>query len=388
MQYALMIDAGSTGSRIHIYKFNNCGPSPAYEYEVFKQRKPGLSSYATNPVAAAESLDELMEEAVKVVPSSLQSCTPVAVKATAGLRLLGTTQSDAILDAVKRRLHERYPFSVVEKDGVVIMDGKDEGVYAWITANYLLNTIRADSPVHAQSYAVLDLGGASTQIVFEPNFDIEPDSAFTEGEHKYELTFGNKKHVLYQHSYLGYGLMQARKSVHRLVEFVSTFYPDQGRGEGSNAREVANPCLAKGTTRVVQLDAVKDSEVARNVTMVGKDIGSYEGCKRVIELVMAKDALVFFFTLFLFNCNLNADFLLIYIQCMSSETLLVQRSLPTVHPRNIPKRQNLTPLLLLRPPRAILPTPQPSLRILYKRITRYHHLHHLHSRAANMPRTR
>lgn len=32
VQYALMIDAGSTGSRIHIYKFNNCGPSAAYEY--------------------------------------------------------------------------------------------------------------------------------------------------------------------------------------------------------------------------------------------------------------------------------------------------------------------------------------------------------------------
>jgi guanosine-diphosphatase len=284
-----MIDAGSTGSRIHIYKFNNCGPSPSYEYEVFKQTKPGLSSYAANPVGAAESLDVLLDEAVKVVPRSLHSCTPVAVKATAGLRLLGSAQSEAILTAVRHRLHENYPFSVVEKDGVVIMDGKDEGVYAWITANYLLNTIRADSPRHVQSYAVLDLGGASTQIVFEPDFDREPDSAFEEGEHKYELTFGGKKRVLYQHSYLGYGLMQARKSVHRLVEFVSTFYPDQGR-DGSRNGEIANPCLARGTTRRVDLDAVKPGEEARSVVMAGKDIGGYEGCRRVIELVLAKDS--------------------------------------------------------------------------------------------------
>lgn len=211
VQYALMIDAGSTGSRIHIYKFHNCGPSPTYEYEVFKQTQPGLSAYANNGQGAAASLDVLLDEALNVVPTELRSCTPVAVKATAGLRLLGTRESADILSEVRRRLEDRYPFAVVEKDGVAIMDGKDEGVYAWITANYLLDSM--DS-----SYAVLDLGGASTQIVFEPDFDREPASAFEDGEHKYELLFGGKLHVLYQHSYLGYGLMRGRSSAHRLVE--------------------------------------------------------------------------------------------------------------------------------------------------------------------------
>ena len=79
VQYALMIDAGSTGSRIHIYKFNNCGPSATYEYEVFKMTQPGLSSYKSDALAAAQSLDILLDEAVKVVPQELQKCTPVAV---------------------------------------------------------------------------------------------------------------------------------------------------------------------------------------------------------------------------------------------------------------------------------------------------------------------
>lgn len=127
VQWALMIDAGSTGSRIHAYKFNNCGPSPAYEYEVFKMTRPGLSSFGDEPDKAAQSLDELLDLAVASVPESLHKCTPVAVKATAGLRLLGAGRSDAILQAVRHRLDTKYPFPVLQKDGVVIMDGKDEG---------------------------------------------------------------------------------------------------------------------------------------------------------------------------------------------------------------------------------------------------------------------
>jgi len=285
VQYALMIDAGSTGSRIHIYKFNNCGSSPMYEYEVFRMTQPGLSKYEGRPQDAAQSLDVLLDEAMKVVPEALRSCTPVAVKATAGLRLLGASESDAILDAVRQRLHEKYPFSLQDADGVVIMDGKDEGVYAWITVNYLMNTIRGDSPSGTLSHAVLDLGGASTQIVFEPSFS-KPDSTLEEGEHKYDLTFGGKKRVLYQHSYLGYGLMRARQSVHRLVEFMGTL---RGTGSGANAT-IANPCLAKGTSKLVEIE---DSRVADkfNVTMIGQEVGSFDSCNRVVELVMAKDAI-------------------------------------------------------------------------------------------------
>jgi guanosine-diphosphatase len=279
-----MIDAGSTGSRIHIYKFNNCGASPTYEYEVFKMTQPGLSSYNGQPSAAAESLDVLMNEAVRVVPESLRSCTPVAVKATAGLRLLGASQSVEILQAVERRLRDHYPFPLLEKDGVVIMEGKDEGVYAWITANYLLNTIRADTPLNTPSYAVLDLGGASTQIVFEPQFS-KPDSSLVEGEHKYDLQFAAKMHVLYQHSYLGYGLMSARKSVHRLVDFMASIRPST-----TAEAPIGNPCIAKGMERIVE---VKDemSGTAKNVTMIGEEVGGFEACDRIMQLVMAKDTI-------------------------------------------------------------------------------------------------
>ncbi|KAJ1893927.1 Guanosine-diphosphatase, partial [Kickxella alabastrina] len=83
VQYVLMVDAGSTGSRIHVYKFNYCKDHPELEDEIFKQLKPGLSSFGDNAKGAADSLDGLMEAAMKGVPEQLHGCTPIAVKATA-----------------------------------------------------------------------------------------------------------------------------------------------------------------------------------------------------------------------------------------------------------------------------------------------------------------
>ncbi|KAI0315612.1 nucleoside phosphatase family-domain-containing protein [Amylostereum chailletii] len=289
VQWALMIDAGSTGSRIHVYKFHNCGPSPTYEYEVFQQTQPGLSDYASRPKDAAESLDPLLQTALRIVPEALRTCTPVAVKATAGLRLLDAQnpgQSGVILDAVRSHLETAYPFPVSkDAEAIAVMDGKDEGVYAWITANYLLNTIRADSPKDAVPHAVLDLGGASTQIVFEPAFG-DSSARLLEGEHKYELEFGGRTHVLYQHSYLGYGLKRARKSVHRLVEFMASVRPSGRKPEA----EIANPCLARGTRREVEIED-ELTQMKKTVTMAGEDVGGFEACNRVVELIMAKDAI-------------------------------------------------------------------------------------------------
>ncbi|KAJ7160290.1 nucleoside phosphatase family-domain-containing protein [Mycena filopes] len=229
VQYALMLDAGSTGSRIHIYKFNNCGPSPAYEYE----------------------------------------CTPVAVKATAGLRLLPGSQSADIVKAVTDHLRDDYPFALPDKaaDAVAIMDGADEGVFAWVTANYLLGTVRADSAPNKPTFAVLDLGGASTQIVFAP----KEGAPLHEGEHKYDLNFGGRTRVLYQHSYLGYGLMRARASVHRVVDFMAALHegPPAPKSAAGLVR-ISNPCLAQGTQRMVEM--VADAGVKKNVTMDGADV--------------------------------------------------------------------------------------------------------------------
>ncbi|KAF9944248.1 Guanosine-diphosphatase, partial [Mortierella alpina] len=68
IQYVLMVDAGSSGSRIHAYKFNYCKATPELEHELFEQIKPGLSSYGPDAEGAAQSLDQLLDIAMRTVP--------------------------------------------------------------------------------------------------------------------------------------------------------------------------------------------------------------------------------------------------------------------------------------------------------------------------------
>ncbi|KAI9314592.1 nucleoside phosphatase family-domain-containing protein [Dichotomocladium elegans] len=271
LQYALMIDAGSSGSRIHVYRFNYCREEPELEDEVFYPIQPGLSSYENDPEGAAKSLDELMEVALQNVPKELHHCTPIMLKATAGLRLLGEGKSKRILDAVRTRLEDQYPFPIAGGErGVEIMDGKDEGVYAWITVNYLLGKLSKNQRGH--SAAVFDLGGASTQIVFEPTFD--QDDKMAEGEHKYLLNYGEGDYTLYQHSYLGYGLNEARKRVK--AEMIELW-----KEEAKYAGRVYHPCLPEGHQEVLK-------QGNETVTLTGTGAGHAE-CRGVVERVFNKD---------------------------------------------------------------------------------------------------
>lgn len=289
-----MIDAGSTGSRIHVYKFNNCGPTPELEKEEFKMTEKevgGLSKYKGDPVAAAKSLDPLMKVAMDNVPDALKGCSPVAVKATAGLRMIGKEAADAILAEVRRHLEVDYPFPVVaqEKEGVAIMDGSLEGVYAWITTNYLLGKI--GGPDQSETAAVFDLGGGSTQIVFEPTFKGAADGGMPEklaaGDHKYDLSFGGRNFELYQHSHLGYGLMAAREAIHAAL--INDISESKGADKAWLKEPIVHPCIAPGMSKDVNVTIGASSEV-NLVKFTGPSQPAPAQCRNLAEKILNKDA--------------------------------------------------------------------------------------------------
>ncbi|KAK4192876.1 putative guanosine-diphosphatase [Podospora australis] len=301
VQYVSMIDAGSTGSRIHVYKFNNCGAAPELEEEVlFKMtakiegQSSGLSAYKDDPEKAAQSLDPLLDAALEKIPDSLKACSPIAVKATAGLRLIGPEKSNKILEAVRHRIETKYPFPLVSKEdnGVAIMDGSDEGVYAWVTVNYLLGKI--GGPDHSPTAAVFDLGGGSTQLVFEPTFEGLSSGGMPErladGDHKYDLDFGGRKFSLYQHSHLGYGLMSARDAI--MTTLVTDLHEEHKEDRSWITKPVVNPCFSAGMTKSVVVPLPDGHALGKElkVNMTGPAWAAPAQCRSLAERILKKDA--------------------------------------------------------------------------------------------------
>ncbi|KAL3523185.1 hypothetical protein ACH5RR_016019 [Cinchona calisaya] len=227
-KYAVIFDAGSTGSRVHVFRFDKNMDllRIGNDFEFFNSTKPGLSAYADDPKAAALSLKPLLVQGQAVVPEDLRPHTPIKLGATAGLRMLKNGAADRILEAV-RDLFNNESSLEYEAEWVSILDGSQEGSYMWIAMNYMLGKI---GKPYSQTIATLDLGGGSVQMTYaisEENAAKAPIP--NEGEaYVHEKYLLGKKYYLYAHSYLYYGQLAARAEIFKVT------------------RNSSNPCILDG----------------------------------------------------------------------------------------------------------------------------------------------
>ncbi|XP_049555978.1 ectonucleoside triphosphate diphosphohydrolase 6 isoform X4 [Orcinus orca] len=217
--YGIMFDAGSTGTRVHVFQFSRQpGETPTLTHETFKALKPGLSAYADD------------------------------------------------VDKVKE-VFEASPF-LVGDDCVSIMNGTDEGVSAWITVNFLTGSLKTPG---RSNVGMLDLGGGSTQITFLPRFEgtlqTSPPGFLT------SLQMFNRTYRLYSYSYLGLGLMSARlavlggkegKPAEDGAELVSPCLSPGFRGEWEHAEVTYRVSGQEAAGSLYQLCARRVSEILRN----------------------------------------------------------------------------------------------------------------------------
>ncbi|KAG6521282.1 hypothetical protein ZIOFF_018394 [Zingiber officinale] len=123
------------------------------------RKMPGLSSYLGDPELSGESLVELLEFAKEKVPNDWHKVTEVRLMATACLRMVEVGLRERILESCRRVL--RLSGFQFKDDWTTMIPGFDEGVYAWVAANYALGSLGSDPE---NTTGILELGGESAQV--------------------------------------------------------------------------------------------------------------------------------------------------------------------------------------------------------------------------------
>lgn len=201
-QHYIIIDAGSSGSRLHFFKYSNNKNMPIIE-EIFttKSTTP-LAAFAETPEKAYESLNPMLVQAEKVIHDhAIPKPVPTAILGTAGMRLLASDQQKAIYDNLKLNLLENHKNTLAPKN-INTISGKMEGLYGWLDVNYLLKNFQNNAP----TVGSIDIGGASTEIAYaieKSNKSIN-ETAFT---------INNTNYVVFSKSFLGLGMDEARGSM-------------------------------------------------------------------------------------------------------------------------------------------------------------------------------
>ncbi|TKA83178.1 hypothetical protein B0A55_00716 [Friedmanniomyces simplex] len=255
--YGVILDAGSSGSRVYIYRWLNAqaaratGDATALASlpEIKTKKKwnkkvhPGISTFGTKPERVGpDHLKDLVNFAQEHVPKDEVENTPIFLLATAGMRLLPDEQRTAVLEEICAYFQRTTQFQLPDCGlHVQVIPGETEGLYGWIAANYLLGGFdvpeRHDHGKGHHTYGFLDMGGASAPLAFAPNA--------TEAErHAEDLKLLRLRRVggeaveyrVFVTTWLGFGANEARR---RYVQGLLEAYPD-------GTLELPDPCLPVG----------------------------------------------------------------------------------------------------------------------------------------------
>ncbi|KAI9368459.1 nucleoside phosphatase family-domain-containing protein [Aspergillus egyptiacus] len=316
--YGVVLDAGSSGTRVHVYRWlDNAiarkeaggrdlqslpeiktksswvkkihpgmfGKQPPFRIgRVLTVVISGVSTFADRPEEVGpQHLAELLEFARDIVPKDAIRETPIFLLATAGMRLVDEVKQKLLLDQVCAFARQNYDFALPDCNvHIQVIPGVTEGLYGWIAANYLLGSF--DSPGshdHGKghhTYGFLDMGGASAQIAFAPNA--------TESEkHANDLTLlrlrnidgSTQEHRVFVTSWLEFGVREARR------RYLDALQSSIGTDD---VREFPDPCLPAGLRTTWDGKPVEGPEPERYLLGTGK----FDECLRGTYPLLDKDA--------------------------------------------------------------------------------------------------
>lgn len=198
-----------------------------------------------------------MTQVKRWIPANDLASTPVRAHATGGMRVLSEQVQADIWSAVTTATQGAgFP-----QGSFYTIAGEYEGLFGWLTANYIKNTLQSQTP-----FGFLDLGSQSTQISFLP-----PSGMITENALRLDTHFGATHSMtrLYSHSYMRFG---QRAVAQRLAQHLH---------DGGAGNPVSNPCFNPGYSKTFTL---KDGS-----SVLHQGTGNYDDCKVLTQALLHLD---------------------------------------------------------------------------------------------------
>jgi golgi apyrase len=300
-RYGVILDAGSSGTRIHVYTWLNSVIARQDANEIArrslpvlrthgkwtKKIHPGVSSFSETPnLVGPEHLQPLLAHALDIIPKNSVKDTPIFLLATAGVRLLPDVQKNELLGQICAYMGRHSQFLLPDCDlHIQAIPGETEGLYGWIATNYLVGGF--DAP-HAHrhgkghhTHGFLDMGGASAQIAFAPNATEAEKHANDLKLLRLRTVDGHEtEYRVFVTTWLEFGVNEARK------RYVAALLESSG---GKEASELPDPCLPGGikTTLKGAVISKAASAIPRQPYLLGT--GNFEECLRATYPLLGKD---------------------------------------------------------------------------------------------------
>ncbi|KAI3381428.1 hypothetical protein SNEBB_000873 [Seison nebaliae] len=296
-EYAVVIDCGSTGSRIFIYRWITIPSSiilsstdhtrhlPKYELFGVKKKEPGVSYVAEKGSTVLYIyLKSLKELITKMLPSNIrENRVQFYLLATAGVRLLPKKLQETTIENIRSYFYLNANYQFLKED-VDVIDGKDEALYQWLALNYLVNRLKINNAI--ESLSMIDLGGGSVQTAYLPTN--------ISNNNKFRL---DRKNQLNLKTYNGFGIQKMYdnyqiflhelmnkivkkylyKSIYNSVKSIIVRIDDiQLKINNSHHLILEDPCLNRGMSEDIKF-------LSDNKSYEQNGIGNFETCRKLVK---------------------------------------------------------------------------------------------------------
>lgn len=312
LNYGVVVDCGSSGSRAHIFTWNKSNKvtniellrSTLDQKPLNKHITPGISSFRDNPEEVSSYMVPIMRFLSETIPQDRHKDTPISFLATAGLRLLDEATQKKILTTITNDLRQRYNFPNIKSQ---LISGEIEGIYSWLSLNSRKVYESSDT---IKSIGMIEVGGASTQVAFELSPEVENtilknldnnDAITAFKNEQVRLNLGSKQSIrLFATTFLGLGVNSARESLIDLLVRDNLErtgkWPSQSKLSNFEI-QLNDPCLTVGSREVIRRPTTLFRSSQQSIGFVARHqeeeftarlygVGNFQECYKLLERVL------------------------------------------------------------------------------------------------------